>query len=35
MEGNLGYLGVFAGIAPMLGFVGTISGIIRIFYDIS
>lgn len=35
MEGNLGYLGVIAGIAPMLGFVGTISGIIRIFYDIS
>jgi biopolymer transport protein ExbB len=35
MEGNLGYLGVVAGIAPMLGFVGTISGIIRIFYDIS
>ncbi|MCY7357673.1 MAG: MotA/TolQ/ExbB proton channel family protein, partial [Rudanella sp.] len=24
-----------AGIAPMLGFIGTISGIIRIFYDIS
>jgi biopolymer transport protein ExbB len=35
MEGNLPYLGVIAGIAPMLGFVGTISGIIRIFYDIS
>jgi len=35
MEGNLGYLGVIAGIAPMLGFVGTIAGIIRIFYDIS
>ncbi|HEV7346806.1 MotA/TolQ/ExbB proton channel family protein [Telluribacter sp.] len=35
MEGNLPYLGVVAGIAPMLGFVGTISGIIRIFYDIS
>lgn len=35
MEGNLAYLGVIAGIAPMLGFVGTISGIIRIFYDIS
>ena len=26
---------VIAGIAPMLGFIGTISGIIRIFYDIS
>lgn len=35
MEGNLPYLGVIAGVAPMLGFVGTISGIIRIFYDIS
>ncbi len=35
LEGNLSYLGVIAGIAPMLGFVGTISGIIRIFYDIS
>src|SRR5690606_8934499 len=35
MEGNLSYLGVIAGLAPMLGFVGTIAGIIRIFYDIS
>lgn len=35
LEGNLPYLGVIAGVAPMLGFVGTISGIIRIFYDIS
>ena len=35
LEGNLAYLGVIAGIAPMLGFVGTIAGIIRIFYDIS
>jgi len=35
MEVNLSYLGVIAGIAPMLGFVGTIAGIIRIFYDIS
>ncbi|MFN4146213.1 MAG: MotA/TolQ/ExbB proton channel family protein [Runella sp.] len=35
MEGNLSYLGVIAGIAPMLGFVGTISGIINIFYSIS
>ena len=35
LEGNLSYLGVIAGIAPMLGFIGTISGIIRIFYDIS
>lgn len=35
MERNLGYLGIIAGIAPMLGFIGTISGIIHIFYDIS
>lgn len=32
---NLNYLGIIAGIAPMLGFVGTIAGIIKIFYDIS
>jgi biopolymer transport protein ExbB len=32
---NLNYLGLIAGIAPMLGFVGTISGIIKIFYNIS
>jgi biopolymer transport protein ExbB len=35
MESNLAYLGVIAGIAPMLGFVGTISGIIKIFYSIA
>lgn len=35
MEKNLGYLGVIAGVAPMLGFIGTISGIINIFYNIS
>jgi len=35
LERNLGYLGIIAGIAPMLGFIGTISGIIRIFYNIS
>jgi len=35
MEKNMGYLGIIAGIAPMLGFIGTISGIIRIFYNIS
>lgn len=35
MEKNMGYLGLIAGIAPTLGFVGTISGIIRIFYEIS
>lgn len=35
MEKNIGYLGIIAGIAPMLGFIGTISGIINIFYSIS
>lgn len=35
MERNTGYLGIFAGIAPMLGFIGTISGVIKIFYEIS
>lgn len=35
MEKNMGYLGLIAGVAPTLGFVGTISGIIRIFYEIS
>jgi biopolymer transport protein ExbB len=35
LEKNLGYLGIIAGIAPMFGFVGTISGVIKIFYNIS
>lgn len=35
MTRNLHYLGLFAGIAPMLGFVGTIAGVIKIFYNIS
>ena len=35
MEKNLSYLGIIAGIAPMLGFIGTISGVIKIFYSIS
>ena len=35
MERNMGYLGLIAGVAPILGFIGTISGIIRIFYDIA
>jgi biopolymer transport protein ExbB len=35
LEKNLGFLGLTAGIAPMLGFIGTISGIIKIFYNIS
>jgi biopolymer transport protein ExbB len=34
-EGNLYFLGVIAGIAPMLGFIGTIVGVIKIFYNIS
>jgi len=35
MERNTGWLGIIAGIAPMLGFIGTISGVIKIFYNIS
>ena len=35
MERKLNYLGLVAGIAPMLGFIGTISGVIKIFYNIS
>lgn len=35
MERNLGYLGMIAGVAPMLGFIGTISGVIRIFFNIA
>lgn len=35
MEKNTGYLGIVAGVAPMLGFIGTISGVIKIFYSIS
>lgn len=35
LEKNLAYLGIIAGIAPMFGFIGTISGVIRIFYNIS
>ena len=35
LEKNINILGIVAGIAPMLGFVGTISGVIRIFYNIS
>jgi biopolymer transport protein ExbB len=35
MEKNTGYLGLIAGIAPMLGFIGTIAGVIKIFYNIS
>lgn len=35
LERNLSILGIIAGVAPMLGFVGTISGVIKIFYNIS
>jgi biopolymer transport protein ExbB len=35
MEHKLGVLGLIAGIAPTLGFIGTISGVIKIFYSIS
>lgn len=35
LEKNLSYLGIIAGIAPMMGFIGTISGVINIFYKIS
>ena len=35
LEKNINILGIVAGIAPMLGFVGTIFGVIRIFYNIS
>ena len=35
LEKNLVILGVIAGIAPMFGFIGTIAGVIRIFYNIS
>jgi len=34
-EGNMYFLGVIASVAPMLGFIGTISGVIKIFYNIS
>ena len=35
MERRLGHLGLIVGIAPTLGFIGTISGVIKIFYSIS
>ena len=35
LEKNMAYLGIIAAIAPMLGFVGTIAGVIKIFYNIS
>lgn len=35
LEKNLSVLAIVAGIAPMFGFIGTIIGVIRIFFDIS
>lgn len=35
MEKGINHLGLIAGIAPTLGFIGTISGVIKIFYSIS
>lgn len=35
LEKNISILGIIAGIAPMLGFVGTIIGVITIFHDVS
>jgi len=35
LEKNISVLGIIAGIAPMLGFVGTIIGVITIFHDVS
>jgi biopolymer transport protein ExbB len=35
LEKNLVILGIIAGIAPMFGFIGTIAGVIKIFYSIS
>ncbi len=35
MERNLNILSLIAGIAPMFGFLGTIAGMIQLFYDIN
>ncbi|RNI32857.1 MotA/TolQ/ExbB proton channel family protein [Rufibacter immobilis] len=35
MEKNMGYLSAIAAIAPMLGFLGTVTGMIKAFYHIS
>lgn len=35
LEKNISILGIVAGIAPMFGFLGTIIGVIKIFYNIS
>ena len=35
LEKNLSYIGIIAVIAPMFGFVGTVWGVIKIFYNLS
>jgi biopolymer transport protein ExbB len=35
LEKNMNFLGIIAGIAPMFGFLGTIMGVIKIFFTIS
>ena len=35
LEKNLPIISIVAGIAPMFGFIGTIIGVVKIFYDIS
>ncbi len=35
MESKMGYISIISGIAPRLGFIGTILGVITIFYSIS
>lgn len=35
MERNMSYLNLIAGLAPILGFIGTIFGVIKIFHSIS
>ncbi|MDQ3015607.1 MAG: MotA/TolQ/ExbB proton channel family protein, partial [Bacteroidota bacterium] len=35
MESKMGYISMVSGIAPRLGFIGTILGVITIFYNIS
>ncbi|MBA2423174.1 MAG: MotA/TolQ/ExbB proton channel family protein [Chitinophagales bacterium] len=35
LDRNMNYLAIIAAIAPMMGFVGTIAGVIKIFYNIS
>lgn len=35
LEKSMNYLGISASIAPMMGFLGTIFGVIKIFYNIS